>query len=43
MLKNLTIDVQGEQTISSREIAGLTGKEHGDIIKDCEELSVTLN
>lgn len=39
MLKDLTLNVQGEQTISSREIAELTGKEHGDIIRDCEELN----
>lgn len=39
MLKNSTIDVQGEQTISSNDIAELIGKEHDDIIRDCEELN----
>lgn len=39
MLNELTLNVQGEQTMSSLEIAELTGKDHNDIIKECDRLN----
>lgn len=39
MLKDLTLNVQGEQTMSSKEIAELTGKQHGHILRDCDKLN----
>lgn len=39
MQKELTPNVRVEQTMSSKEIAELTGKEHIDIIRDCERLN----
>lgn len=39
MLNELTLNVQGEQTMSSKEIAELTGKEHRNVLRDCDKLN----
>lgn len=41
MLNDLTtlVDVRGEQTMSSKEIAELTGKEHRNVLRDCDKLN----
>lgn len=39
MLKDLTLNVQGEQTMSSREISELTGKRHDNVLRDCDSLN----
>lgn len=32
------VDSQGEQTMTSRDIATLTGKRHADVMRDCRKL-----
>lgn len=39
MLKDLTLNVQGEQTMSSRDIAELTEKRHDHVLRDCDTLN----
>jgi len=39
MLKDLSLNVRGEQTMSSREIAELTGKRHDNVMRDCDSLN----
>jgi len=39
MLNELTLNVRGEQTMSSKEIAELTGKRHDNVLRDCDKLN----
>lgn len=39
LLNEVLLNVQGEQTMSSREIAELTGKEHRNVLRDCDKLN----
>jgi hypothetical protein len=39
LLNEVLLNVQGEQTMSSREIAELTGKRHDNVLRDCDVLN----
>jgi len=39
LLNEVLLNVRGEQTMSSREIAELTGKRHDNVMRDCDSLN----